>query len=64
MREHKVDMPAQGTFIYLLLDVAMGDGNGTRGPVEKVLIGGDLTGLHWTHCTAELLHGNRKIMRK
>lgn len=53
-------MPAQCGFIYLLLDVAVGDGDGARGPVKEVLVGGDLTRLHRTSSTAQLLHGNRQ----
>lgn len=62
--ETQADMPAQSGFIYLLLDVAMRDGNGARGPVEEVLVGGDLTRLHWTHCTAQLLPRNRENVKQ
>ncbi len=57
--KHRQDMPAQSGFAYLLLDVAVGDRNGAGGPVEEVLVGGDLARLHRTPCTAQLLHRNR-----
>lgn len=49
----------RGGATYLLLDVVVGDINGTRGSVEEVLVGGHLTGLHWSPSPAQLLHGNK-----
>lgn len=60
----QVDMPAQSGFIYLLLDVAVGHGNGARRPVEEVWVGGDLTRLHWTPCTAQLRPRNRERVKQ
>lgn len=62
-RETQADKPAQSGLIYLLLDVAVGDRNGARGPVEEVLVGGDLTRLHRT-CTSQLLHRNREKVKQ
>ena len=53
--ETQADMPAPSGFTYLLLDVAVGDRDGAGRPVEEVLVGGDLTGLHRTTSTAQLL---------
>lgn len=53
--ETQADMPAPSGFTYLLLDVAVGDGDGAGRPVEEVLVWGDLTGLHRTASTAQLL---------
>ena len=57
-------MPAQSGLTNLLLDVAMGDRDGTRGPVEEILVRWDLTRLHWSTCTAQLLHGNRENVKQ
>ena len=49
-------MPAaQSALAYLLRDVAVGDGDRAGGPVEEVLVRGDLTRLHGTRA-AQLLH--------
>lgn len=39
------------SFIYLLLDIAVGNWNRTWGSVDEVLVGGDLIGLHRSCCT-------------
>lgn len=46
MSQHK-----EGSFIYLLLDIAVGNWNRTWGSVDEVLVGGDLIGLHRSCCT-------------
>lgn len=61
--ETQADTPAQSGFTYLLLDVAVGDRNGARGSVEKVLVGGHLTRLHRSPSHAQLLHGNKMKQR-
>jgi len=56
VEKHANDMQTQSGFIYLLLDVTMGNRNRTRRPVEEVLIGGNLTRLHWSSRSTQLLH--------
>lgn len=59
----QADMPPESGLIYLLLDVAMGDGNGARGSVEEIRVGGNLTRLHRT-CTAQLLHRSSEKVKQ
>lgn len=40
---------------YLLLDVAVGHGDGTGGSVQEVLVGCHLTRLHWSPSGPQLL---------
>lgn len=52
MRENgQTSQHKAGSFIYLLLDIAVGNWNRTWGSVDEVLVGGDLIGLHRSCCT-------------
>lgn len=52
MRENgQTSQHKEGSFIYLLLDIAVGNWNRTWGSVDEVLVGGDLIGLHRSCCT-------------
>lgn len=58
--ETQANMPAQRELIYLLLDISMGNRDGARRPVEEVLVWVDLTRLHRTTCTAQLLYRKQR----
>lgn len=61
MRENgQTSQHRAGSFIYLLLDIPVGNWNRTWGSVDEVLVGGDLIGLHRSCCTVQLLNDQRK----